>query len=143
MTIFSHFLRMHENGQRLKTLQYRNDSNGNKVLVHSAEVEYYSFSQAAAMSSTSTGLPPSRRVRGTSLQLAYPCPHVAGVFCIILSTNDCRGQSCERARLVNPFVRPHPLVLRSGRWWLYMSSVRAARCLFKQSKVLKQVSWYA
>lgn len=37
---------MHENGQRSITRQYRNDSSGNEVLVHSAEVEYYSFLQA-------------------------------------------------------------------------------------------------
>eukprot|EP00752_Nemacystus_decipiens_P002626 g2458.t1 len=46
VTVFSHFLHMHENGQRLETRQYRNDSSGNEVLVHSAEVEYYSFLQA-------------------------------------------------------------------------------------------------
>ena len=46
MTIFSHFLHMHENGRRLETRQYRNDSSGNEVLVDSAEVEYYSFLQA-------------------------------------------------------------------------------------------------
>ena len=46
VTIFSHFLHMHENGQRQETRQYRNDSSGNEVLVHSAEVEYYSFLQA-------------------------------------------------------------------------------------------------
>ena len=37
---------MHENGQRIETRQYRNDSNGEELLVHSAEVEYYSFLQA-------------------------------------------------------------------------------------------------
>ena len=46
VTIFNHFLHMHENGQRAITRQYRNDSSGNEVLVHSAEVEYYSFLQA-------------------------------------------------------------------------------------------------
>ena len=38
---------MHENGRRLQTRQYRNDSSGNEVLIHSADVEYYSFDQAA------------------------------------------------------------------------------------------------
>eukprot|EP00752_Nemacystus_decipiens_P015391 g13724.t1 len=47
VTVFGHFLHMHETGQRLVTRQYRNDSNGNEVMVHSAEVEYYSFLQAA------------------------------------------------------------------------------------------------
>eukprot|EP00752_Nemacystus_decipiens_P015392 g13725.t1 len=46
VTIFSHFLHMHESGRRLTTRQYRNDSNGNEAFIHSAEVEYYSFSQA-------------------------------------------------------------------------------------------------
>ncbi|CAM9371631.1 unnamed protein product, partial [Hapterophycus canaliculatus] len=44
--IFYHFLHMHENGQTMRTRQYRNDSSGNEVLVHAAEVEYYSFLQA-------------------------------------------------------------------------------------------------
>lgn len=46
VTVFSHFLHMHENGRRLQTRQYRNDSSGNEALVHSADVEYYSFLQA-------------------------------------------------------------------------------------------------
>ncbi len=48
MTIFSHFLHMHENGRQLITRQYRNDSSGNEVLIYSADVEYYSFVQAGA-----------------------------------------------------------------------------------------------
>eukprot|EP00752_Nemacystus_decipiens_P002628 g2460.t1 len=48
VTVFGHFLHMHETGQRLITRQYRNDSSGNEALIHSAEVEYYSFLQAAA-----------------------------------------------------------------------------------------------
>eukprot|EP00903_Cladosiphon_okamuranus_P022592 g20787.t1 len=46
VTIFSHFLHTHENGQRVITRQYRADSRGNEELIHSAEVEYYSFLQA-------------------------------------------------------------------------------------------------
>ena len=37
---------MHEKGQRLETRQYRNNSDGVEVMIHSAEVEYYSFLQA-------------------------------------------------------------------------------------------------
>ncbi|CAM9688005.1 unnamed protein product [Ectocarpus sp. 12 AP-2014] len=37
---------MHENGQRISTRQYRNDGDGNEVLIHTAEVEYFSFLQA-------------------------------------------------------------------------------------------------
>lgn len=37
---------MHENGQRLKTSQFRKDSSGNEFLVDTAEIEYYSFLQA-------------------------------------------------------------------------------------------------
>ena len=37
---------MHENGQRLQTRQYRNNSDGEEVMVYDAEVEYYSFLQA-------------------------------------------------------------------------------------------------
>lgn len=37
---------MHENGQRMITRQYRNDSSGNEVLVHDADIEYYSSEQA-------------------------------------------------------------------------------------------------
>lgn len=37
---------MHENGQRLETRQYRTNSDGEEAMVHSAEVEYYSFLQA-------------------------------------------------------------------------------------------------
>lgn len=44
--MFSHLFHMHENGQRMSTRQYRSDSDGNEVLVHAAEVEYYSFEQA-------------------------------------------------------------------------------------------------
>ncbi|CBJ30302.1 conserved unknown protein [Ectocarpus siliculosus] len=46
VTVFSHLLHMHENGQRISTRQYRNDGDGNEVLIHTAEVEYYSFLQA-------------------------------------------------------------------------------------------------
>eukprot|EP00903_Cladosiphon_okamuranus_P022591 g20786.t1 len=46
VTIFSHFLHMHENGQRVITRQYRADSSGDEELIHSAEVGYYSFLQA-------------------------------------------------------------------------------------------------
>ncbi|CAN0200834.1 unnamed protein product [Ectocarpus sp. 12 AP-2014] len=46
VTVFIHMLHMHENGQRMVTRQYRNDSEGNEVLIHTAEVEYYSFLQA-------------------------------------------------------------------------------------------------
>ena len=46
VTVFAHGLHMHENGQRLETRQYRNSSDGQEVLVHSVEVEYYSFLQA-------------------------------------------------------------------------------------------------
>ena len=46
-TLFSHTLHMHENGRRLQTRQYRNDSSGNEVLIHATGVEYYSFEQAA------------------------------------------------------------------------------------------------
>lgn len=46
VTVYSHFLHMHENGRRLQTRQYRNDSSGNEEMVHSAEVEFYSFEQA-------------------------------------------------------------------------------------------------
>ena len=44
--MFSHSLHMHANGRKAETRQYRNDSNGNEVLVDSAKVEYYSFEQA-------------------------------------------------------------------------------------------------
>ena len=37
---------MHENGQRLQTRQYRYNSEGEEVMIHSAEVEYYSYLQA-------------------------------------------------------------------------------------------------
>ena len=50
VTVFSHFLHMHENGQRSQTRQYRNDTDGNEVLIHTAEVEYYSFEQAGGHS---------------------------------------------------------------------------------------------
>ncbi|CAN0202728.1 unnamed protein product, partial [Scytosiphon promiscuus] len=46
VSVFYHFLHMHENGQLMRTRQYRNDSSGNEVLVHTAEVEYYSYLQA-------------------------------------------------------------------------------------------------
>ncbi|CAM9660109.1 unnamed protein product, partial [Ectocarpus sp. 13 AM-2016] len=46
VTVFSHLLHMHENGQRISTQQYRNDGDGNEVLIHTAEVEYFSFLQA-------------------------------------------------------------------------------------------------
>ncbi|CAM9963515.1 unnamed protein product, partial [Ascophyllum nodosum] len=46
VTIYSHFLHMHENGQRMITRQYRQNESGDEVLVHTAEVEYYSFLQA-------------------------------------------------------------------------------------------------
>ena len=46
MTVYYHFLHAHENGQRIVTRQYREDGSGNEVLVHTAEVEYYSFLQA-------------------------------------------------------------------------------------------------
>ncbi|CAM9180093.1 unnamed protein product [Ectocarpus sp. 4 AP-2014] len=46
VTVFIHMLHMHENGQRMVTRQYRNDSDGNEILIHTAEVEYYSFLQA-------------------------------------------------------------------------------------------------
>ncbi|CBJ33480.1 conserved unknown protein [Ectocarpus siliculosus] len=46
VTVFIHMLHMHENGQRMVTRQYRNDSDGNEVLIHTAEVEYYSVLQA-------------------------------------------------------------------------------------------------
>ncbi|CAM9552168.1 unnamed protein product [Ectocarpus sp. 13 AM-2016] len=39
---------MHENGQRILTRQYRNDSDGNELLIHTVDVEYYSFLQAGA-----------------------------------------------------------------------------------------------
>ena len=48
MTVFAHGLHMHENGQRFQTRQYRSNSDGQEVMVHSAEVEYYSFIQAGA-----------------------------------------------------------------------------------------------
>ncbi|CAM9637657.1 unnamed protein product [Ectocarpus fasciculatus] len=48
VTVFSHLLHMHENGQRMLTRQYRSDSDGNEVLYHTADVEYYSFLQAGA-----------------------------------------------------------------------------------------------
>ncbi|CAN0322479.1 unnamed protein product [Ectocarpus fasciculatus] len=48
VTIFNHVLHMHENGQRMVTHQYRNDSEGNEELIQTAEVEYYSFLQAGA-----------------------------------------------------------------------------------------------
>ena len=37
---------MHENGRRLQTRQYRTNTDGEEVMVHSAEVDYYSFLQA-------------------------------------------------------------------------------------------------
>ncbi|CAM9386585.1 unnamed protein product [Ectocarpus sp. 12 AP-2014] len=46
VTVYSHFLHMHENGQRMETRQYRSDSDGNEQLVDATEVEYYSFLQA-------------------------------------------------------------------------------------------------
>ena len=46
VTVFSHGLHMHENGQRLQTRQFRSNSDGEEVMVHDAEVEYYSFLQA-------------------------------------------------------------------------------------------------
>ena len=48
VTVFGHFLHMHENGKRLVTTQYRDDGDGNEVVVFTAEVEYYSFQQAGA-----------------------------------------------------------------------------------------------
>lgn len=50
MTVFSHFLHMHENGRRLQTRQYRSDSSGNEALIHTADVEFYSFAQAGGRS---------------------------------------------------------------------------------------------
>ncbi|CAM9945358.1 unnamed protein product [Scytosiphon promiscuus] len=44
--IFNHVLHMHETGQAMRTRQYRKDSSGTEVLVHTADVEYYSFEQA-------------------------------------------------------------------------------------------------
>lgn len=55
MKIFYHFLHMHENGQRMRTRQYRNDINGNEVLVNAAEVEYYSFLQAGGFPLAANG----------------------------------------------------------------------------------------
>ncbi|CAM9614565.1 unnamed protein product [Ectocarpus sp. 13 AM-2016] len=46
VTVFIHMLHMHENGQRMVTRQYRDDGEGNEVLIQTAEVEYYSFLQA-------------------------------------------------------------------------------------------------
>lgn len=37
---------MHENGQRLRTLQYRTNSDGDEVMIYKAEVERFSFLQA-------------------------------------------------------------------------------------------------
>lgn len=55
MTLFSNFLHMHENGRRIQTRQYRNDSSGNEVLVHTAEVEYFSFEQAGGHTTYTDG----------------------------------------------------------------------------------------
>lgn len=52
VTVHSNFLHMHENGQRMVTRQYREDDSGNEVLVYTAEVEYYSFLQAAGYAFT-------------------------------------------------------------------------------------------
>ncbi|CAM9217380.1 unnamed protein product, partial [Hapterophycus canaliculatus] len=52
VTKFYHFLHMHENGQTMRTRQYRTDSSGNELLLHTAEVEYYSFLQAGGFSYT-------------------------------------------------------------------------------------------
>ncbi|CAM9885372.1 unnamed protein product, partial [Laminaria digitata] len=48
VTVFSHGLHMHENGQRLQTRQYRTNSDGEEVMVYDFDVEYYSFLQAGA-----------------------------------------------------------------------------------------------
>ncbi|CAN0444040.1 unnamed protein product, partial [Hapterophycus canaliculatus] len=50
VSVFYHFLHMHENGQRMRTRQYRNDSSGKEVLLHTADVEYYSYLQAGGFS---------------------------------------------------------------------------------------------
>ncbi|CAN0228748.1 unnamed protein product, partial [Hapterophycus canaliculatus] len=52
VTKFYHFLHMHENGRTMRTRQYRTDSSGNEVLLHTAEIEYYSFLQAGGFSYT-------------------------------------------------------------------------------------------
>lgn len=46
VTVFAHMLHMHENGQMMQTRQYRNDSDGIEQLIHTTNVEYYSFLQA-------------------------------------------------------------------------------------------------
>ncbi|CAM9974997.1 unnamed protein product [Ascophyllum nodosum] len=46
VTVYGHFLHAHENGRRIITRQYRQNKSGDEVLVHTAEVEYYSFLQA-------------------------------------------------------------------------------------------------
>lgn len=43
---------MHENGQRMVTRQYRDDGDGNDVLIYTTEVEYYSFLRAAGYVTT-------------------------------------------------------------------------------------------
>ncbi|CAM9653269.1 unnamed protein product, partial [Scytosiphon promiscuus] len=50
VTMFYHFLHMHENGQTMRTRQYRTDDTGEEVLLHTAEVQYYSFLQAGGFS---------------------------------------------------------------------------------------------
>lgn len=42
VTIFGHFLHMHQAGQHMVTRQYRGDQ-----LIHTSVVEYFSFDQAA------------------------------------------------------------------------------------------------
>lgn len=48
-------LHMHENGQMMQTRQYRNDSDGVKQLIHTANVEYFSFLQAGGHMTTYGG----------------------------------------------------------------------------------------
>ncbi|CAM9815198.1 unnamed protein product, partial [Ectocarpus fasciculatus] len=55
VTIYSHFLHMHENGQRMETRQYRTDSDGNEQLIDATEVEYFSFLQAGGLVTAHNG----------------------------------------------------------------------------------------
>ncbi|CAM9465936.1 unnamed protein product [Choristocarpus tenellus] len=50
VTVFGHFLHMHEAGRRMETRQYRDDK-----LIRSSEVEYYTFSQSGAYPTRTVG----------------------------------------------------------------------------------------
>ncbi|CAN0512619.1 unnamed protein product, partial [Ectocarpus sp. 12 AP-2014] len=71
VTIFTHVLHMHENGQRMVTHQYRDDGEGNEELIQTTEVEYYSFLQAGAHVVTVNGSATIRKGDSFTTQCMY------------------------------------------------------------------------